>query len=138
MALSNIGVDINQPQTYPALEEEMGLVDFLNGISFGIRDNPNLMSEYEKVLTAAGCTRTGTSGEILPFNGRMMTTDDDVMPGDPVRVVSSGWRFNEDGNNLLVHKAVVKMDTGGQQPVSQVPPRRNFNFDESRLNKHLK
>lgn len=101
-------VDIKNPQTYPALDnnEDDSLLHFAIGITTWMKHDPENVPNYEKLLAACGCKPIYTIGTRGELDGRYMETEDetDLWPGDPVIFVTSGWKFG----TRVMWKAIVR------------------------------
>jgi hypothetical protein len=104
-ALFNVGVYVNKPETYANLDEEYR--DFLLGIRYACKEEPDNRQDYESVLAAIGAEPIGKVQGRMLYDGNFMDTEDDAYPGDEVIVVHPGWRIIFGGSHLLILSAVV-------------------------------
>lgn len=109
--------------------------DYPQQLAFAFEDYPEAAAGLRPIMLKAGMKPLNKIGEIRPFNGIYHKTEDDVLPGDPVRVVHEGWAYpdahTKETETLSIIRTLVESapgkNTTSNEPVqmSVLPPPKN-------------
>jgi hypothetical protein len=107
-AYFNVNIDPNTPEAQirqdPELTRNLALE-----LTFAYNDYQDSVNRQAIVqhMKKLPMKMVGDPGQIVSFDGRHMETDDDVVPGDAVKVVSPGFTFTGPIGDYYIGKAVV-------------------------------